>query len=188
MMSDPVRNKLIAECCDRVGEVYASHVSEQPSGGAVVDAGWPVKVHSAGKLLFEDNQLTISGWTFSVTNGDDSAAKRVHAVLRHIAELCGICMFVEFDEREFYYFPLQTPEAKEIDELRAKLEEAEAALRAQGEPVAWRVTGPYEDYATKAKEGAEAYCKGLNKGFGENAYTMSPLYAAPHPQGEEHGS
>ena len=47
------------------------------------------------------------------------------------------------------------------------------------EPVAYLVTGPYEKHAFADIGSAEAYCRGLNKGFGEAAYIVNPLYAAP---------
>lgn len=61
----------------------------------------------------------------------------------------------------------------ERDALRAQL--------AQGEAVAWLVTGPYEKVVSSCKDSAEAFCNGLNKGYGETAYSVLPLYTAPHP-------
>jgi hypothetical protein len=54
------------------------------------------------------------------------------------------------------------------------------------EPVAWRVTGPFEDIPFKDKSSAEAYRKGLNDGYGSDAYSVTPLCTAPPvvPQGE----
>ena len=50
-------------------------------------------------------------------------------------------------------------------------------------PVAWLVTGPYEKRAFTDLNFANACCRGLNKGFGEEAYKVTPLvpYAAPQP-------
>jgi hypothetical protein len=47
------------------------------------------------------------------------------------------------------------------------------------EPVAWRVTGPFEDIPFKDKSSAEAYRKGLNDGYGSDAYSVTPLCTAP---------
>ena len=46
------------------------------------------------------------------------------------------------------------------------------------ELVAWRVTGPYENSAFTSKTSAEAYCRGLDEGFGEIAYNVEPLYTS----------
>lgn len=51
----------------------------------------------------------------------------------------------------------------------------------RGEPVAWIVTGPYQKQAFAMKSSAEAFCRGLNKGFEETAYSVSALYSAPKP-------
>jgi len=51
----------------------------------------------------------------------------------------------------------------------------------QGEPVAYLVTGPYEKQPFATIGAAASYCKGLNKGFGENAYTVNSLYTTPQP-------
>lgn len=56
-----------------------------------------------------------------------------------------------------------------------------AAPAVRGEPVAWLVTGPYEKAAFAYKETAEKYCAGLNMGYGEEAYKIRELYAAPQP-------
>jgi len=50
------------------------------------------------------------------------------------------------------------------------------------EPVAWRVTGPYQDNCFKDKSSAIAWQTGLNKGFGEDKYLISPLYTIPQDQ------
>lgn len=47
------------------------------------------------------------------------------------------------------------------------------------DPVAYLVTGPYVKHACADIGLTEAYCSGLNKGFGDAAYSVSPLYAAP---------
>jgi len=47
------------------------------------------------------------------------------------------------------------------------------------EPVAYLVTGPYEKQAFADTTSAHSYCKGLNKGFGEDSYIVSFLYTAP---------
>lgn len=49
----------------------------------------------------------------------------------------------------------------------------------QGEPVAYLVTGPYEKQPFANINSAKAYREGLNKGFGEDAYTISNLYTTP---------
>ncbi len=49
----------------------------------------------------------------------------------------------------------------------------------QGEWVAWRVTGAFEDMPFKDRSSAEAYRKGLNDGYGSDAYSVSPLYTTP---------
>ena len=51
----------------------------------------------------------------------------------------------------------------------------------QSEPAAYRVIGPYEDSPFRDKSSAEAFCRGLNKGFGEGSYLIEPLYTAPQP-------
>ena len=48
-----------------------------------------------------------------------------------------------------------------------------------GEPVAYLVTGPYEKQPFANINSAKAYREGLNKGFGEDAYTISNLYTTP---------
>jgi len=52
------------------------------------------------------------------------------------------------------------------------------------EPVAYLVMGPYEKTAFSDIGSANAYCRGLNKGFGADAYIVSPLYTTP-PQPKE---
>ena len=47
------------------------------------------------------------------------------------------------------------------------------------EPVAYLVTGPYEKQAFTDINSANSYCNGLNKGFGEAAYSVSLLYTTP---------
>lgn len=47
------------------------------------------------------------------------------------------------------------------------------------EPVAYLVTGPYEKTAFSDIGSANAYCRGLNKGFDTDAYIVSPLYTTP---------
>ena len=47
------------------------------------------------------------------------------------------------------------------------------------EPVAYLVTGPYEKMAFSDIGSANAYCRGLNKGFDTDAYLVSPLYTTP---------
>ena len=47
------------------------------------------------------------------------------------------------------------------------------------EPVAYLVTGPYEKQAFSDIGSANAYCRGLNKGFDTDAYIVSPLYTTP---------
>jgi hypothetical protein len=51
----------------------------------------------------------------------------------------------------------------------------------QGEPVAYLVTGPYEKQPFATIGAAASYCKGLNKGFGEDAYAVNSLYTTPQP-------
>jgi hypothetical protein len=63
------------------------------------------------------------------------------------------------------------------DAIKA-LEEA-LAKQEQGEPVAYLVTGPYEKQPFANINSAKAYREGLNKGFGEDAYTISNLYTTP---------
>jgi len=56
----------------------------------------------------------------------------------------------------------------------------------QGEPVAYLVTGPYEKQPFANIGAAASYCKGLNKGFGEDAYTVNSLYTTPYvPEGRQ---
>jgi len=47
------------------------------------------------------------------------------------------------------------------------------------EPVAYLVMGPYEKTAFSDIGSANAYCKGLNKGFDTDAYIVSSLYTTP---------
>jgi len=47
------------------------------------------------------------------------------------------------------------------------------------EPVAYLVTGPYEKVAFSDIGSANAYCKGLNTGYGTEAYLVVPLYTTP---------
>lgn len=49
---------------------------------------------------------------------------------------------------------------------------------AASEPVAYLVTGPYVKQAFADFRGASAYCEGLNEGFDDEVYIVSPLYAA----------
>lgn len=51
----------------------------------------------------------------------------------------------------------------------------------RGEPVGWLVTGPYEKVAFACEQTAKSYMVGLNRGFGEEAYKISPLYISPQP-------
>lgn len=51
----------------------------------------------------------------------------------------------------------------------------------RGEPVAWLVSGPYQKQAFTMRSSAEAWCRGLNKGFEEVAYSVSELYNSPQP-------
>jgi hypothetical protein len=53
--------------------------------------------------------------------------------------------------------------------------------KAVQEPVAYLVTGPYEKRPFTDLNSANAYCSGLNKGWGERVYTVSSLYTAPQP-------
>lgn len=68
---------------------------------------------------------------------------------------------------------------------RAGYHKALAAIREalaeqdKQEPVAYLVTGPYEKVAFSDIGSAEAFCRGLNKGFWEDAYIISPLYVSP---------
>ena len=54
---------------------------------------------------------------------------------------------------------------------------ARAAIAAapQPQPVAWLVTGPSEKRSFDMQSFAESWCKGLNKGFGEDVYKISNL-------------
>ena len=45
----------------------------------------------------------------------------------------------------------------------------------QPQPVAWLVTGPSEKRSFDMQSFAESWCKGLNKGFGEDVYKISNL-------------
>jgi hypothetical protein len=56
---------------------------------------------------------------------------------------------------------------------------AEQMQTVKQEPVAWRVTGPFEDIPFKDKSSAEAYRKGLNDGYGSDAYSVTPLSTTP---------
>jgi hypothetical protein len=47
------------------------------------------------------------------------------------------------------------------------------------EPVAYLVIGPYEKQAFADISAAQSYCNGLNKGFGEDVYIVSPLNTTP---------
>lgn len=60
--------------------------------------------------------------------------------------------------------------------LQSQLAEREGA-----EPVAWQVSGPYERSVFKDKSSAEAFCRGLNEGYGQNAYSIDRLYTATQP-------
>jgi hypothetical protein len=51
--------------------------------------------------------------------------------------------------------------------------------KAVQEPVAYLVTGPYEKRPFPDLNSANAYCSGLNKGWGERVYTVSSLYTTP---------
>ena len=55
--------------------------------------------------------------------------------------------------------------------------EIKAALAAapHPQPVAWLVTGPFEKRSFDMQSFAESWCKGLNKGFGEDVYKISNL-------------
>lgn len=46
-------------------------------------------------------------------------------------------------------------------------------------PVAYLVMGPYEKTAFSDIGSANAYCRGLNKGFDTDAYIVSSLYTTP---------
>lgn len=41
----------------------------------------------------------------------------------------------------------------------------------------WKVTGPFERVVFQDKSSADAFCEGLNKGFGDVAYFVTPLYS-----------
>ena len=62
-------------------------------------------------------------------------------------------------------------------EIEAQPEEQQSCDKQ--EPVAWLVTGPYELVAFSNLNSAKAFCRGLNKGFGEEAYSIKMLYTAP---------
>jgi hypothetical protein len=77
---------------------------------------------------------------------------------------------------------------KRVDELKEENKNLKEALAKQeqrsdsehtGEPVAYLVTGPYEKQPFANINSAKAYREGLNKGFGEDAYTISNLYTTP---------
>lgn len=51
----------------------------------------------------------------------------------------------------------------------------------KAEPVAWAVTGPYENRPFSDFGSAAAYCKGLNERYGDGVYVVSPLYTHPAP-------
>lgn len=71
------------------------------------------------------------------------------------------------------------------DEYYFAIEKAKEALaQPEQEPVAYLVTGPYEKTAFSDIDSANAYCRGLNKGFGADAYIVSHLYTTP-PQRKE---
>lgn len=55
----------------------------------------------------------------------------------------------------------------------------------QQEPVAYLVTGPYEKRPFADIGSATAYCNGLNKGWGETVYSVSPLYTTPQPAAQQ---
>ena len=57
--------------------------------------------------------------------------------------------------------------------------EVQDELCSSQEPVAYLVTGPYEKQAFTDINSANSYCNGLNKGFGEAAYSVSLLYTTP---------
>lgn len=72
-----------------------------------------------------------------------------------------------------YKFETGTP-VTALAAIRESLAEQE-----KQEPVAYLVTGPYEKREFEDIGSAEAYCRWLNKGYGDAAYSVSPLYAAP---------
>ena len=57
--------------------------------------------------------------------------------------------------------------------------EVQDELCSSQEPVAYLVAGPYEKQAFTDINSANSYCNGLNKGFGEAAYSVSLLYTTP---------
>ena len=59
---------------------------------------------------------------------------------------------------------------------------AQDELCSSQEPVAYLVTGPYEKQTFTDINSANSYCNGLNKGFGEAAYSVSLLYTTPPKQ------
>ena len=70
----------------------------------------------------------------------------------------------------------------------SKVREAVAAalvkLTQGQEPVAWLVTGPYTRQAFADESAANAYCRGLAKGHGENLYSVAGCFALPSQQEE----
>lgn len=64
----------------------------------------------------------------------------------------------------------------ERDAALEKLREIEGQ-----EPSAYEVSGPYDRQVFKDTGSANAYCGGLNKGFGSEAYLIKPLYLFARP-------
>jgi hypothetical protein len=65
--------------------------------------------------------------------------------------------------------------------IAATIQEREAPAQPAPvqEPVAYLVTGPYEKRLFPDLNSANAYCSGLNRGWGKEVYTVSSLYTTP---------
>ncbi len=86
--------------------------------------------------------------------------------------------------KNMYWDVLTFNEANLLAFVNAIKEAFTKELTGEQEPCGYSVTGPYEDNLFKDKSSASAFQSGLNKGYGENAYTIEPLYTIPPSQAD----
>lgn len=106
----------------------------------------------------------------------------------NLSTMCADCgMAVSPGEYHPFAACLMFKACHDGDQVRANLDAVrnhsaqQDAEKVDAQPVAWLVSGPYQKQAFIMKSSAEAWCRGLNKGFEETAYSVSALYSQPDP-------